>query len=195
MKVLRSMEEIHSNEQYFWDKPSRIGLSRVVRAHLEQLEWGDSISRESNSTHPVCLLCAPTLAQALDDPLILLDLDPRFQQIDGFHTFDIARPQPLPRQIQNQRFSLILCDPPFFNLSLTQLGRALDTLSHYDREQPLLVSYLVRRESAILSALQHFGLVATGIFPRYPTLREISKNEIQFYGNLSPECYRYFRES
>ena len=74
------------------------------------------------------------------------DIDERFADVAGFQSWNLYRPQHLDRT-----FDLILCDPPFFNVSLSQLFDALRLLAHFDFSQRLLVAYLTRRSTAIVS--------------------------------------------
>ena len=120
------MDERHENEQYFFDAPTLARLADFLSG------WNDA-----------CCLCAPLLGQHLAHrgvAVTILDIDERFADTPGFRRFDIYRPERLA-----QRFSLILCDPPFRKISLSQLFAAVRVLSHYDFAQPLLISYLRRR--------------------------------------------------
>ena len=97
--------------------------------------------------------------------------------------YDIYRPV-----YRKPRFDLILCDPPFFSVSLSQLFKALHMLGHYDFAQPMMVSYLKRRESAVLGTFARFGLKPTGYCPAYQTVRKCGRNDIEFYSNLDEDA-------
>lgn len=159
------MEELHKNEQYFFDE-----------ATLDELvEFLGGFSS-------VCCLCAPLLGERLEAAgasVAVLDVDDRFRHLAGFEHWDLFRPRWLGRA-----FDVIVCDPPFFNASLSRLFAALRTLSRNDFAQPLLVSYLKRRESAILGTFAEFGLAGTGYEPGYRTVQEREANRIEFYSNL-----------
>jgi hypothetical protein len=159
------MYEMHENEQYFFDKPTLLYLA-------------DFVSRFERP----CCLCAPLLGQELERRGVrvrTLDIDERFAGLRGFRRFDIYRPEWL-----GEEFDLILCDPPFFGVSLSQLFSALRLLSQNDYRQPLLVSYLVRRSSNVLGTFASFGLQPTGYHPGYQTVQKIGRNDVEFYGNI-----------
>jgi hypothetical protein len=82
-------------------------------------------------------------------------------------------------------FDLILCDPPFFRVSLAQLFTAIRLLSRYDYRQPLLISYLSRRAANILGTFARFDLRPTGYYPGYLTVQNVDRNGIEFFGNLA----------
>ncbi len=159
------MLEVHANEQYFFDDATRALL-------VEWLQPFDSI----------CVLCAPTLGAALIDsgktPAIL-DIDERFAQLPGSIRWDINRPTHLP-----QRFDVIFCDPPFFNVSLRTLRSAIEMLAHYDTNQKLGMCYLLRRKAAVLKSFKAFGLRVTGKLMGYESVVTGVKNEIELLTNV-----------
>ena len=159
------MYELHENEQYFFDG-----------ATLEYLT--DFLSQYESP----CCLSAPAVGKLLSErgaKVSVLDIDERFSQVPGFRRFDVFRPEWI-----GEKFDIILCDPPFFKVSLSQLFRAIRLLSQHDYLQPLLISYLVRREANICGTFSRFDLQPTGIFPTYQTVRSCAKNDIEFFGNL-----------
>ena len=103
----------------------------------------------------------------------------RFADVAGFRKWDITRPPYLP-----QKFDLIVCDPPFFNVSLRELRQAIRVLSHFDASVPLMLSYPVRRKEALLRVFADFELEPTGFKPRYETVEECEKNDIEFFANF-----------
>jgi hypothetical protein len=164
------MYELHEHEQYFFDKPT---LSRLA----------DFVAQFENP----CCLCAPLLGQELEKRGVqvrTLDIDERFAGLRGFRRYDIYRPQWL-----GQEFGLIICDPPFYGVSLSQLFTAIRLLSRNYYSQPLLVSYLVRRSSSMIGTFTRFGLEPTGYRPGYQTIQKAERNEIEFFGNLGPALH------
>lgn len=155
------MQEIHRREQYFFDGDTLEHLAAVV----------DQFDR------PV-LLCAPMLGQYLHErgrDVTVLDLDMRFADLPGFRRWDIHKPEWL-----GFKPGLILCDPPFHTVKLDRLFRAIRVLAGHDYQVPLAVSWLVRRQGALLSTFGLFGLEPTGFRPGYVTVPE--RVEIEFYG-------------
>ena len=162
------MEERHDNEQYFF--------TPETTEHL-----ADFVARFKNP----CCICAPSIGVELGRRGVrarVLDIDERFASTPGFVRYDLFRPEWL-----GEEFGIILCDPPFFNVSLSQLFAALRMLSRNRYEQPLLISYLRRRAASIEGTFTRFGLTATGYCPSYQTVQALSRNEIEFFGNLTAE--------
>ncbi len=160
------MQELHGNEQYFFDEQTL-----------------DHLSEFASSWDAPCCLCAPLLGQRLAERgvrVTVLDIDKRFNATPGYQHYDIRRPEWLGRE-----FDLIICDPPFFSVSLLQLFVAIRILARNDYEQILLISYLRRRSSAILRTFAPFHVRSSGYCPSYQTVERIRKNEIEVYANLS----------
>ncbi len=169
------MHELHENEQYFFDEPT-----------IEQL--ADFVATFDSP----CVICAPMIGLRLTEMGIdvsILDIDNRFADLPGFRHWDLYNPKWL-----GQKFGLILCDPPFFNVSLSQLFSAIHLLGQHDFSQPVMIGYLKRRADAILGTFSPFGLQPTGYSPGYQTVRKIKKNEIEFFSNLPEEQVRRLRE-
>jgi hypothetical protein len=161
------MYELHENEQYFFDPPTLDYLAGVVAVYPNP-----------------CCICAPLLGQELERRGVavrVLDIDTRFAGLRGFRRYDLYRPEWL-----GEEFGLIICDPPFFNVSLSQLFTALRLLSRHDYGQPLLISYLARRAASITGTFARFNLQPTGYVPGYQTVQKSPRNEIEFFGNVGP---------
>jgi putative N6-adenine methyltransferase len=162
--------ERHENEQYFFDAPTLAHLAGFVAAF----------------DNPCCL-CTPLLGRDLEIRGVsvrTLDKDERFSGLHGFRKYDLYRPEWL-----GEEFGLIICDPPFFGLSLSQLFAAVRTLSRNDFRQPLLICYLTRRAESLLGTFAPFHLERTGYCPGYQTVRKLERNEVEFFGNLGPEMH------
>ena len=158
-----NLAERHEREQYFFD-------AVTVR------EWAGVAARFENP----CILCAPTVGAELKGRATVLDTDERFAVYAGFRRWDLNAPDHL-----QDRFGVILCDPPFFAVSLGRLAAAIDLLSGYDPAQPVAVTYLKRREKPLLEALGRFALAPTGSRPRYRTVDTSGRNEIEVYANFA----------
>lgn len=163
------MYERHEHEQFFWDAPT-----------VSQL--ADFVAPFPNP----CCLCAPLLGRELERRGIAactLDRDERFADLRGYRAWDIYRPEWL-----GEEFGMIVCDPPFFGVSLAQLFTAIRLLSRHDYAQPLLLCYLSRRSSNVAGTFWRFGLEPTGYEPGYQTVQHTERNRIEFFGNLGPEA-------
>jgi len=159
------MEEDHQREQYFFDAATVDALTDLLAGFARP-----------------CTLCAPMVGQELarrKHVVRVLDVDERFRHVPGFLKWDLYRPTHLAED-----FDVLLCDPPFFNVSLSQLFTALRMLCHFDLSRKVVVGYLVRREEAILGTFAPFGLRPTGCFPAYQTVQACGRNDIQFYANF-----------
>jgi hypothetical protein len=168
------MYELHKAEQYFFDGPTLDHLASFV----------------SSFDNPCCL-CAPLLGKRIVERghrVRILDIDDRFEGVPGFVPFDLHRPQWL-----GEAFDLIVCDPPFYNVSLSQLFTAIRIIAGHDYAQPLLVSYLTRRARNVLGTFSPFNLVATGYRPGYQTVQALERNEIEFFGNLGTTWHERLR--
>jgi hypothetical protein len=162
------MYEQHQREQYFFDPATITHLADFVQGFAQP-----------------CCLCTPMVGRELvrrSVNVTILDSDKRFSDLPGFQRYDLYRPVWL-----GQPFDLILCDPPFFNVSLSQLFQTIRLLSRYDTNQPLLICYLKRREANLLGTFATFNLQPTGYNPSYLTVQAVDRNEIEFYSNLPPE--------
>lgn len=164
------MHERHEHEQYFFVPETTEHLAGFA-ARFER----------------PCCLCAPSVGVALGQRRVaarLLEIDERFEQTPGFLRWDLYRPRAL-----EERFGLILCDPPFLKVSPSQLFAAVRTLAGGDLSQPLLICYPHDRAAALLGTFAPFGLRATGYHPRYISVQAHGPGDIEFYGNLSDELH------
>ena len=160
------MYENHANEQYFFDADTLGRLSPVV----------ERFDRP-------CLLCAPMLGRHLHQQGVraaVLDIDDRFADLPGYRRWDLYRPEAV-----EDDFDLILCDPPFFNVSLSQLFKAIRLLAKFDLTKPVAIGYLARRESALLGTFAPFGLTPSAFKLNYQTVQDqTGRNDIRLYTNF-----------
>jgi hypothetical protein len=159
------MYERHENEQYFWDEATIQTLADYAQQFPQP-----------------CRLCAPLLGVELAKRGVrtrILDVDERFAQTPGFQLYDVFRPQWL-----GEEFGLIVCDPPFWKVSLSQLFAAIRLLARHDYAQPILICYPSRRAANLMGTFARFNLQPTGYFPQYVTVQKVERNEIEFFSNL-----------
>lgn len=159
------IEERHEREQYFFDDATIAAVANMLAP----------MGR-------VCVLCAPMVGAELErrgcDPVVL-DVDERFSGLCGFRRWDIYRPTHL-----EERFDVMFADPPFFNVSLSQLFTAVRLLARFDISQRLAITYLSRRRDAILGTFAPFQLRPTGFRPTYRTVDTAERNEIELFANF-----------
>lgn len=159
------MRERQEIEQYFFDKPTL--------GHL-----ADFASRFDNP----CCLCTPSLGAELEKRgvrVTTLDIDERFSMLRGFRLYDINKPEP-----PGEKFGVIICDPPFLNVTLAELFEAIKVLSLNDYSQRVIINCLSSRALAITRLFSPFGLETTGYKPSYSTIQNIGRNKMEFFGNL-----------
>lgn len=168
------MHERHEHEQYFF-LPETTAHLAAFAARFDR----------------PCCLCAPSVGVVLGQrkvPAAVLEIDERFAATPGFLHWDMYRPRAL-----DQRFGLILCDPPFLKVSLAQLFAAVRVLAGgvAGPEQPLLLCYPRERAGNLLGTFAPFGLRPTGYCPRYVSVQAHREGDtaIEFFGNLSDELH------
>lgn len=164
------MLERHENEQYFFSGATVKRLADIAQRFQRP-----------------CCLCMPLVGEELERrgvETVTLDCDERFAHLNGFRRFDLFRPE-----WQGDEFGLILCDPPFFKVSLSQLFTAIRLLSRHNYDQPLLMCYLTRRGGSLMGTFANFGLRPAGMFPEYATVRNLERNEIECFGNFELDAH------
>lgn len=157
------MHEDHGLEQYFFDTTT---VSKLA----------DFASQFINP----CLLCMPMVGQELEKRgfrATTLDIDERFSHLKGFKKFDLYRPVPT-----NDEYGIVLCDPPFNLVKLSQLFDAIRTLTN-GWEQPFGITYTKSRESALLGTFAKFNLQPTGYNLNYLTIKQAEHNKVELYLN------------
>jgi len=163
------MEELHKNEQYFFDNRT---LDNFI-TFLINSNFG-----------LICFLCTPLLALKLlertdDIDFDIFDIDRIFNNIKNFRYYNLNN-----NPYIEFDYHLIICDPPFFSVSLHNLLRSIESLTHYNYRTKIMISYLKRRENQFLDTFKDFNLKPTGFFPGYRSLENSGKNRIEFYSNI-----------
>lgn len=154
-------QEQHRKEQYFFDEATQDWLLVLLRHY----------------TFP-CLVGVPTVARLMVD-VPLLDIDERFAELPGFKKWNLYRPEPA------GDFCVIVCDPPFKTVTLSQLFNALRVLANGGFAQPIMITGLASREADILATFHPFKLRPTGIQARYVSVQDQDgRNKIMFYANF-----------
>lgn len=159
------MYELHQNEQYFFD-------TKTTNKVADLLEPSDRS----------CVLCAPMVGMELEDrgcDVTTLDIDERFADLRSFRRWDLYRPERLDATVD-----VIFRDPPFFNVSLSQLFNAIRVLAHYDVRQHVAIGYLKRRSTAVESVFSPFGLRRISFALGYRTVQKCERNDIAVFANF-----------
>lgn len=161
-----AIHENHAREQYFWNRETVCALADLLEAYEKP-----------------CCVCTPSVGAELirrGRSVTILDIDERFAAMPGFQKWDLTKPTVLAAD-----FDVFLVDPPFFNVSLSKVFQSLRLLARFDPSRTVLIAWLKRRESALLSRFQFFGVEATGIKLGYETVESCPKNDIELYANSS----------
>lgn len=157
--------ECNAFEHYFFAEPT-----------LD--EMCDMLARFEN---PV-ILSAPRLGAAMERRgcvVPTLDIDERFSALSGFVKWNIRRPAPL-----SFKPDLIVCDPPFFGVSLPELSNAISLLAGFDPTTRLAMPYLSRQATAITETFRSFGLAATAYRPAYVNTENAMRTSIELFANF-----------
>lgn len=156
--------EDHRFEQFFFDAPTTRRLSAEAMRHRRPL-----------------LLCLPSIAEVLEaagHPYILLDRDTRFRHLPGWRRWDLQKPE-----LVFEDFDALLCDPPFANVTLAELVRAVDLLAAGAPSAPSVhLAYIDTREAALLEAFAHHGLTRRFGPLGYRTVKAETQARIAWYG-------------
>ena len=160
------MNENHENEQYFFTEATVGYLSKLA------MEFDN-----------VCCICCPSVGKKLEElgaNVTILDIDERFSNLSGFKYWDIKSPEYIPDE-----FDLIIMDPPFFNVSMREIRKSIQMLTHFDiNKNKLMITYLSRRENAFKTGMRPFVMVPMDYVPEYNTVDVTEyKNRIEFYVN------------
>lgn len=162
------MEELHQYEQFFYEPNTLSQLAEFV-----------------TKFEKICCVCTPLLGKFLVEKgksVTILDIDTRFDSVAGFQQYNLYEPQPL-----EETYELLICDPPFQKISLSQLFKALRVLSGNNFAQPILLSFLQERANDVLGTFAPFQLQKTGYYPQYVSLRKQEWEHIEFFSNLEEQ--------
>merc|ERR1711879_1051843 len=107
-----------------------------------------------------CLLCCPSVAAQIEinggvtNAYKLLEFDERFSKARNFIKWNLYRPTAV-----GEIFDLIMCDPPFDKVSVSQLYKAFRTLGAFGRNGPrVLIVFPERHESSLLATFAEIEL-------------------------------------
>lgn len=163
---LASLREDHRFEQFFFDAATTQRLTRLAGTVRDPL-----------------LVCLPSIALSLarsGRPARLLDRDKRFVDLPRMQTFDLQAPDYV-----DGNHDLLMCDPPFANVTLDRLRETLDLLvatAMAPKAAPALaVCYISDRDAALKRAFAHHDLQAVGPPLGYRTVSASTQARIRLY--------------
>ncbi len=161
--------ERHDLEQYFWTR-------RTVSRLLHALQFTDDC----------CCLVTPSLAQAMHEAgrdEMLLDIDTRFSYLPKFRYWDLRHPEPVDAG-DGRPFQVVVFDPPFFYIPMSQLYDAVLEVCNGDTTTKIMVGFLQREEPLLLSTFVDFGLRRTGFQLEYATVKPNKWTNYALYSNV-----------
>ena len=162
-------------EQYFWTE----NTIENIRAALRY-----TFGPESS-----CCLCTPSLAHnwwAYDTKEVsLLDIDTRFEYLPKFRYFDLRYPNKTDLSSDQQLWRVVVFDPPFFYIPLTVLYDAvLYVCNNQLKTTKLLMGFLKREESTLLSVFSEFKLKRTNFPLEYSHVKPNKWRNYALYSNV-----------
>jgi len=135
MANLAGVAEDHNYEQFFYSKSSTESIYQLVKSYSKPL-----------------LLCNPSLAvMAEEDGIdyLLLDRDKRFTFLKRFKEFSLTEPF----LVTSYEYDSIFLDPPFANVTPSQLVRCIKLMGTKQRlSAPIFIAYNSKREEELIAA-------------------------------------------
>ncbi len=163
---LSKLREDTRHEQFFFDAPT---IDRLVAL--------------TDRAKAPLLVCLPSVAVALADrgtPARLLDRDKRFHALPHARDFDLHQPDFLEGQ-----HDLLLCDPPFANVTLPTLRSTIELLTRSamaPTNHPAIgLAYISSREAALKQAFAPWDLQAVGPPLGYRSVADRTQERIRLY--------------
>jgi len=135
MANLAGVSEEHNYEQFFYSESSTKKIYQLVKSYSTPL-----------------LLCNPSLAVMADEDgidYLLLDRDKRFKFLKRFKEFSLTEPF----LITSFAYDSIFIDPPFANVTPSQLVRCMKLMGKKERlSAPIFIAYNSKREEELIAA-------------------------------------------
>ncbi len=164
---LQALSEDHRHEQFFFDGPTVARLVALAGRYRNPL-----------------LACMPSLAvhlAAAGQRCTLLDRDRRFRTVAGFERFDLLSPH-----MVFGDHDVLFVDPPFANITLQQLGSAVDLLAAGQSTRPhIYVCHLLDRQDELCARFAADGMVRLGGHLGYRSVKDSTQARIHLFGPRS----------
>ena len=163
---LSAVREDTRHEQFFFN-----------RATIERL-----VGMLDGSADPL-LVCLPSVALELAErgrPARLLDRDRRFHGLPRAQDFDLHHPDFI-----EGTHDILLCDPPFANVTLPTLRRTIDLLvasALAPAAHPALgIAWISSREAALIATFAPYDLRPVGAPLGYRSVAQATQDRIRLY--------------
>ncbi len=165
---LAQLSEDTRHEQFFFDAPTTRRLLRLAGAYRDPL-----------------MVCMPTLAvhlAAQGRRVTLLDRDRRFRGLAGHQRWDLQKPH----MVFGDHDALFV-DPPFANITLDELARAVDLLAGGMPARPdVYICHLREREAGLCARFAADGLQRLGPPLGYRSVAADTQARIHLFGPAAP---------
>jgi len=173
-------------EKNITDNRSMFANGFEERTDLEQYFWTeDTVLRLIKSLEFIpncCCLTTPTLGcgfHHIGREEVVLDIDTRFNFLPKFRYFDIRYPIN-----QEEEFSIIVMDPPFFYIPMDVIYRAVLTITKNNTDTNLMIGFLQREEKLLLETFKDFHLKRTNFPLEYATVKPNKWKNYKLYSNI-----------
>lgn len=152
-------------EQYFWTK-------ETVEKLMDSLKYIDEC----------CCLTTPSLGHGfytIGREETVLDIDTRFEYLPKFQYFDILYPTDT-----GETYNILIVDPPFFYIPMEKIYEAILFLTKGKTNVKLLIGFLKREESTLLTHFKDFKLSPTNFELKYATVKPNKWKNYCLYSNI-----------
>jgi 16S rRNA G966 N2-methylase RsmD len=122
----------------------------------------------------------PTLAEDYaksGKPCVLLDHDRRFSGLNSFRFFDLFNPHFI-----EEPFDAVFADPPFSNISMPDLARAVEVLNGFQQVPYLFLCHIRSRGAEIKKNFSGFDIVRYSGHLGYNSIRIETQRDIFLFG-------------
>lgn len=163
-----TLPEDHRHEQFFFDEATARTLTEEARRYRNPL-----------------LIGMPSLAERLatdSHPYVLLDQDTRLKTLPNYKKWNLHHPE-----LVFGTHDALFCDPPFANITLPDLEKALDLLARGQASPPdLFLAYISDREDALLRTFRAWNLRRAWGPLGYLTVPTQTQARIHLYRGRAP---------
>lgn len=184
--------ECRNAEQYFFS-------DNFINDLVSAFEY---ISKDS-----ILCLCTPAVAAGfnlkldqindynVDEPSefkylkpLCLDFDSRFEYLPNFFHFDLLNPSKAleEKQLKSSlsKIEYIIFDPPFFQIKLNELRKAIDSITNNNLNTKILIAFCCREEKNLLYAFKEYKLQKTKLKVQYQNVDSSKWSNYGIYSNF-----------
>lgn len=200
-----NITENRSKEQYFFSK-------NMVNNIVNSFDFVDK--------HKILCLCTPIVALGfkensdnsnfniennindIDNHVFCIDIDIRFNnKLNNFYSFDILEADKfiqennyLKNYLKND-LEYIILDPPFFQIKLCDLRKAVDIITNFNYKIKLMISFVSREEKNLLFAFKSYNLCRTKLNVEYENVCPSKWDNYSIYSNFEQGKIKFVNKS